>query len=60
MSCHSIDQRVGTRTSRSTVGSLTEIYDYLRILFARIGKNDFTGVRAGGYQEHVTDVCETT
>ena len=33
-----IEQRVGARTSRSTVGSLTEIYDYLRILFARIGK----------------------
>src|SRR6187397_2438216 len=33
-----IEQRVGTRTSRSTVGSLTEIYDYLRILCARIGK----------------------
>lgn len=33
-----IEQRVGTRTSRSTVGSLTEIFEYLRMLFARIGK----------------------
>ncbi|MBA2423616.1 MAG: excinuclease ABC subunit UvrA [Chitinophagales bacterium] len=33
-----IEQRVGARTSRSTVGSLTEIYDYLRVLYARIGK----------------------
>jgi excinuclease ABC subunit A len=33
-----IEQKTGTRTSRSTVGSLTEIYDYLRVLFARIGK----------------------
>jgi excinuclease ABC subunit A len=33
-----IEQRVTTRTSRSTVGSLTEIYDYLKLLFARIGK----------------------
>lgn len=33
-----IEQRVGTRTSRSTVGSLTEIFEYLRILYARIGK----------------------
>ncbi|MBA3647691.1 MAG: excinuclease ABC subunit UvrA [Chitinophagales bacterium] len=33
-----IEQKVSTRTSRSTVGTLTEIYDYLRILFARIGK----------------------
>lgn len=33
-----IEQKVSTRTTRSTVGSLTEIYDYLRLLFARIGK----------------------
>src|SRR4029077_13944311 len=33
-----IEQRVIARTPRSTVGSMTEIYDYLRLLFARIGK----------------------
>lgn len=33
----SIEQKVSTRTSRSTVGTLTEIYDYLRLLYARIG-----------------------
>lgn len=33
-----IEQKVTTRTPRSTVGSMTEIYDYLRLLFARIGK----------------------
>src|SRR5687767_2089266 len=33
-----IEQKVITRTPRSTVGSMTEIYDYLRLLFARIGK----------------------
>ena len=33
-----IEQKVITRTPRSTVGSLTEIYYYLRLLFARIGK----------------------
>jgi excinuclease ABC subunit A len=32
-----IEQKVSTRTTRSTVGSLTEIYDYLRLMFARIG-----------------------
>lgn len=32
-----IEQKVITRTPRSTVGSMTEIYDYLRLLFARIG-----------------------
>lgn len=33
-----IEQRVTGRNNRSTVGSMTEIYDYLRILYARIGK----------------------
>ena len=33
-----IEQRVNSRNSRSTVGTSTEIYDYLRLLFARIGQ----------------------
>ncbi|MBS1667247.1 MAG: excinuclease ABC subunit UvrA [Bacteroidetes bacterium] len=33
-----IEQKVVTRTPRSTVGSMTEIYDYLRLLYARIGR----------------------
>ncbi|MFO7976792.1 MAG: excinuclease ABC subunit UvrA [Candidatus Hydrogenedentota bacterium] len=33
----SIEQRTGHRNPRSTVGTVTEIYDYLRLLFARIG-----------------------
>ncbi|HZW40216.1 MAG TPA: excinuclease ABC subunit UvrA [Ignavibacteriaceae bacterium] len=33
-----IEQKTGSRNSRSTVGTTTEIYDYLRLLFARIGK----------------------
>src|ERR1051326_4806641 len=33
-----IEQKVITRTPRSTVGSMTEIYDYMRLLFARIGR----------------------
>jgi excinuclease ABC subunit A len=32
-----IEQKVSTRTPRSTVGSMTEMYDYLRLLFARAG-----------------------
>ena len=32
-----IEQKVITRTPRSTVGSMTELYDYLRLLFARAG-----------------------
>ena len=33
-----IEQKTGSRNSRSTVGTTTEVYDYLRLLFARIGK----------------------
>ncbi len=33
-----IDQRSVSRSPRSTVGTMTEIYDYLRVLFAKIGK----------------------
>src|SRR3982751_444829 len=33
-----IEQKVITRTPRSTVGSMTELYDYLRLLYARVGK----------------------
>ncbi|MFD9061287.1 excinuclease ABC subunit UvrA [Kitasatospora purpeofusca] len=34
----SIDQKSTNRNPRSTVGTITEVYDYLRLLFARIGK----------------------
>ncbi|MBC7340448.1 MAG: excinuclease ABC subunit UvrA [Firmicutes bacterium] len=33
-----IDQKAASRNPRSTVGTVTEVYDYLRLLFARIGK----------------------
>ncbi|MGI9578573.1 MAG: excinuclease ABC subunit UvrA, partial [Microthrixaceae bacterium] len=33
----SIDQKSASRNPRSTVGTVTEIYDYLRLLFARVG-----------------------
>src|SRR5215471_9751693 len=33
----SIDQKSASRNPRSTVGTITEVYDYLRLLFARIG-----------------------
>lgn len=33
----SIDQKTTNRNPRSTVGTVTEIYDYLRLLFARVG-----------------------
>src|SRR5579875_3274954 len=34
----SIDQKAASRNPRSTVGTVTEVYDYLRLLFARIGR----------------------
>src|SRR3970040_437594 len=34
----SIEQKTTSKNPRSTVGTVTEIYDYLRLLFARIGK----------------------
>jgi excinuclease ABC subunit A len=33
-----IEQKTGGRNTRSTVGTTTEVYDYLRLLFARVGK----------------------
>src|SRR5512143_3606642 len=34
----SIEQRTTSKNPRSTVGTVTEIYDYLRLLFARVGR----------------------
>ena len=34
----SIDQKTTSRNPRSTVGTVTEIYDYLRLLWARVGQ----------------------
>src|SRR5574337_973878 len=34
----SIEQKTTARSPRSTVGTITEVYDYLRLLFARVGK----------------------
>ncbi|MBA2670765.1 MAG: excinuclease ABC subunit UvrA, partial [Gemmatimonadetes bacterium] len=39
-----IEQRNPTKTSRSTVGTATEIYDYLRLLWARVGRTYCPGV----------------
>lgn len=53
-----IEQKVTTRTPRSTVGSMTEIYDYLRLLFARIGKT-FSPISGREVKKDtVTDVVE--
>jgi excinuclease ABC subunit A len=50
-----IEQKVITRTPRSTVGSMTEIYDYLRLLFARIGR---TISPVSGHEVRKDDVAD--
>src|SRR5882724_6383529 len=53
-----IEQKVITRTPRSTVGSMTEIYDYLRLLFARIGKTISPVSGKEVKKDDVTDVLK--
>src|SRR6187397_2514041 len=53
-----IEQKVITRTPRSTVGSMTEIYDYLRLLYARIGKTISPVSGKEVKKDDVTDVVK--
>jgi len=53
-----IEQKVITRTPRSTVGSMTEIYDYLRLLFARAGKTISPVSGKEVKKDDVTDVVK--
>jgi excinuclease ABC subunit A len=53
-----IEQKVITRTPRSTVGSMTEVYDYLRLLFARIGKTISPVSGREVKKDDVTDVVK--
>ncbi len=48
-----IEQKVNNRNSRSTVGTSTEIYDYLRLLFARVGKT-YSPVSGELVKKHTT------
>ena len=53
-----IEQKVSTRNPRSTVGTSTEIYDYLRLLFARIGRT-ISPVSGEEVKKHsVNDIIE--
>ena len=58
----SIDQKSASRNPRSTVGTITEVYDYLRLLFARIGvphcPNDGTPVARQTPQQIVDRIME--
>ena len=49
-----VEQKVNTRNPRSTVGTSTEIYDYLRMLFARIG-HTFSPVSGNEVKKHSLD-----
>ena len=49
-----IEQKVSTRNPRSTVGTSTEIYDYLRLLFGRIG-HTFSPVSGAEVSKHTVD-----
>ncbi len=53
-----IEQRVNTRNPRSTVGTTTEIYDYLKLLFARIGKTISPISGKEVKRDSVTDVVD--
>lgn len=53
-----IEQKVNSRNPRSTVGTTTEIYDYLKLLFARIGRT-ISPVSGNEVKRHtVTDVVD--
>ncbi|MBX2931328.1 MAG: excinuclease ABC subunit UvrA [Chitinophagaceae bacterium] len=54
-----IEQKVSTRTPRSTVGSMTEMYDYLRLLYARIGStiSPISGQKVK--KDDIADVLQT-
>jgi excinuclease ABC subunit A len=63
----SIDQKTTARNPRSTVGTVTEIYDYLRLLFARVGHphcpkcgREISGQSAEEIVEHVLRLPEGT
>lgn len=49
-----IEQKVNTRNPRSTVGTTTEIYDYMKLLFARIGKT-YSPVTGKEVRKHTVD-----
>jgi len=54
-----IEQKVNTTNARSTVGTSTEIYDYLKLLFARIGRT-YSPVSGREVKKHtVTDIVNT-
>jgi excinuclease ABC subunit A len=54
-----IDQKAGVTHPRSTVATVTEIYDYLRLLFARVGTPHCTGCGTAISQQSADQIIET-
>ncbi|MFH1119410.1 MAG: excinuclease ABC subunit UvrA [Bacteroidota bacterium] len=53
-----IEQKVNSRNPRSTVGTSTEIYEYIKLLYARIGKTFSPATGNLVKRDSVTDVCD--
>ncbi len=53
-----IDQKTTSKNPRSTVGTITEIYDYLRLLYARVGKQHCHLCGKAISQMSVADIIE--
>ena len=54
----SIDQKTTNRNPRSTVGTVTEVYDYLRLLYARIGKPFCPNCGKPIEKQSVDEICD--
>ena len=52
-----IDQKSGTKNPRSTVGTVTEIYDYFRLLFARIGQAHCPNCKVAIAKQSLTNIA---
>ncbi|MDR1905324.1 MAG: excinuclease ABC subunit UvrA [Clostridiales bacterium] len=54
----SIDQRTTSHNPRSTVGTVTEIYDYLRLLYARVGKPHCVNCGKEISKQTIDEICD--
>ena len=53
-----IDQKPGSSNARSTVATITEIYDYLRVLYARVGKPHCTNCKSAIERQSIDRIIE--
>ena len=54
----SIEQKTSQKNPRSTVGTVTEIYDYLRVLFARVGIPYSPKTRLPIKSQTISEICD--